>query len=155
MNVWRLCKQRYCATAFSGEGASITGGRWNPSGVPMVYTSSSLSLAILEVFVHLDIHEEPADFVRVLAEPLNPVDFELNKQAVLKMLPADWKTLSNPVLQKFGADWAASMRSLTLPVPSVVVDGEWNVLINPRHPDAGRIKTEPPVPFHFDKRLFR
>jgi hypothetical protein len=41
----------------------LYGGRWNPPGVPMLYATSSLSLACLEVLVHLDKTQFPADFV--------------------------------------------------------------------------------------------
>ena len=39
--VWRIVTARYAGTAFSGEGARLYGGRWNPMGVPMVYTAST------------------------------------------------------------------------------------------------------------------
>ena len=51
--LWRLVKQRHIATAFDGEGARLYGGRWNSRGTPMVYLSASLSLAALELFMHL------------------------------------------------------------------------------------------------------
>src|SRR5258705_349554 len=51
---WRIVKAKHAATAFSGEGAARTGGRWNSRGVPVVYTSSTKSLAALESLVHLN-----------------------------------------------------------------------------------------------------
>jgi RES domain-containing protein len=51
---WRIVKERHAATAFTGEGAAKTGGRWNSRGVAVVYTSSSKSLATLESLVHLN-----------------------------------------------------------------------------------------------------
>jgi RES domain-containing protein len=50
--VWRLVRPEY-ANDLSGEGSSITGGRWNSPGHLMLYTSSHLSLSVLEVFVHI------------------------------------------------------------------------------------------------------
>ena len=44
--VWRICEATFAASAFSGEGASIVGGRWNSKGKRMVYTAEHLSLAI-------------------------------------------------------------------------------------------------------------
>jgi RES domain-containing protein len=52
--IWRICEATFAESAFSGEGASIVGGRWNSKGKRMVYTAEHLSLAILEVFVHLN-----------------------------------------------------------------------------------------------------
>jgi len=51
---WRIVKAKHAATAFSGEGAAKTGGRWNSRGVPVVYASSTKSLAALETLVHLN-----------------------------------------------------------------------------------------------------
>lgn len=121
----------------------------------MVYTSSSLSLAVVEVFVHLDAAESPA-FVSIAADlPVDEKNLKSEKQAILRKLPADWRKVDHPSLQKIGADWIASGRSLVMPVPSAVVDGEWNILINPAHPDAAKIKLEPPKPFLFDARMFK
>ena len=155
MKVWRISKRRHAATAFSGEGPRLAAGRWNPAGVPMVYTSSSLSLAVVEVFVHLDPFESP-EFVSIGADvPVGEEELEDAKRSVLLKIPKDWRQIANPVLRQMGADWIASGRSLAMPVPSAVVDGEWNVLINPAHRDAAAIKFESPRPFEFDARMFK
>ena len=44
--VWRITSARFAATAFSGEGARLYGGRWNPKGWEVVYTAQSQSLAL-------------------------------------------------------------------------------------------------------------
>jgi RES domain-containing protein len=153
LKAWRLSKQRYAERAFSGEGARILGGRWNSVGVPVVYTSLSLSLAVLEVFVHMTTLAEPDDYVSVAVDL--GVD-ELRAERVrTERLPNDWKRLNHPALQALGDEWVSSMRSLILLVPSVIVEGEWNALINPLHPDAERIVIEKPKLFHFDERLFK
>src|SRR5215475_11096126 len=54
MRIWRISTARYEDTALSGIGASLVPGRWNKTGQPVVYCSSSLALATLEVLVHLD-----------------------------------------------------------------------------------------------------
>ena len=153
MRVWRLVRERYARTAFSGEGARLYAARWNPAGVPMVYTSTSLSLAVIEIFVHLDPDEQPEDLVSIAAElPVSEADAE---RVNVKKLPRDWRRVNHPALQKLGAEWAATTRSLVLLVPSAAVDGEWNALVNPRHPDARKIRMEAPKPFQFDARMFR
>lgn len=155
MKVWRISRRRHAATAFSGEGARLVAARWNPVGVPMVYTSSSLSLAVVEVFVHLDPAESP-EFVSIAADvPVDEEKLEDEKRAILAALPEDWRQVNHPLPQQMGANWIASGRSLVMPVPSAVVDGEWNVLINPAHPHAVRISLSQPKPFHFDPRMFR
>ncbi len=155
MKVWRISKRLHAATAFSGEGARLAAGRWNPAGVPLVYTSSSLSLALVEVFIHLDPFESP-DFVSIAADlPVDERELEEEKQEMLFKLPESWREIGHPLPQKIGADWIASGRSLALPVPSVAVDGEWNILINPLHPKATAIKLDQPKPFIFDVRMFK
>lgn len=153
MNVFRVCRNRHAGTAFSGEGARLYGARWNPAGVPLVYTSLSLSLAMVELFVHLDAAEQPDDLVTLNAEL--PVARKSAERIDVSGLPKDWRRVNHPALRKVGAEWALSARSLTLLVPSAVVDGEWNVLVNPAHPDAKLISISKPRPLRLDARMFR
>ena len=44
--VYRICKTKYAATAFDGEGAFRFGGRWNGRSTRMIYTAGSLALAL-------------------------------------------------------------------------------------------------------------
>jgi RES domain-containing protein len=117
----------------------------------MVYTATSRALAVLEFFVNLEPNESPDDLL--LAEAAVPDD--LAEQLDLDLLPADWRELNNLVCRDLGSSWAASGRSVALRVPSVVVDGDWNVLLNPRHADFSKIKLFAPRPFHYDERMFR
>lgn len=156
MRVWRICLKKFAEPALLGEGARLYSGRWNPVGVPMVYTSTSLSLAAMELFVHLEIGTEPAELVSVTAEvPIDTSTMHRLGEDLKSKLPQDWRRLAHPLLRQIGANWIAGGSSLALMVPSVVIDGEWNVLINPTHPGFSRIKLEPPKPFHFDARMFR
>jgi len=153
MQVWRICKARFAASAFTGEGARLFSGRWNPAGVRMVYASPSLAPASIEFFVHLDPSVAPDDLVSTSATvPLDKITLERVKIATL---PADWRTTDNVALQAIGANWISSQRSVALEVPSVAVQDEWNVLLNPTHPDFAKITLSPPKPFHFDKRMFK
>ena len=153
MRVWRICKAKYSADAFSGEGARLFAGRWNPAGVRMVYSSTSLALAALEFFVHLDPSVAPDDLVSVMAEL--PEDQVMVERIDVAGLPRDWRAIEHPKLQAIGTEWVQSMRSAALLVPSVVIDGEWNVLLNPGHPDFSKIVIATPKPFAFDARMFR
>ncbi len=153
MQVWRICRARHAATAFSGEGARRVSGRWNPVNLPMVYTSLSLSLAALETFVHLDPSVAPDDLVSIGA-PLPGATADCERLSV-ETLPKDWRRLNQASLQQTGADWVRSGRSLALMVPSAVVEGEWNVLLNPAHPQMAKVLVGEPRPFLFDARMFR
>lgn len=153
MRVSRICKAQFAAAAFSGEGARLYQGRWNPAGVRMVYTSTSLALAAMEFFVHLDPSASPDDLVSVSAT-LPPNKIKVERLAVSD-LPKDWRRTDNPALQTIGAKWIESARSVALEVPSAAVEGEWNVLLNPAHPQFKRIVVAVPKPFHFDSRMFK
>lgn len=150
--VWRLCKRRYAASAFDGEGARRYGGRWNPPGLRVVYTSETISLAALEALVHVDPPEAPEDLVVTSVDI--PDDIGVTDLAA-RMLPRTWRSTPAPErLQQLGASWVRAARTAVLSVPSVVVPQERNYLLNPAHPDFARIQIGRPKPFSIDPRLY-
>jgi RES domain-containing protein len=152
MRVWRLCRARHAATAFSGGGARIAGGRWNPKGIPIAYCASSLSLATLELFVHVDPATAPADLVAIEAELPDDSREVLDVAA----LPSDWRAIPAPdELKDIGAAWARGARSLALVVPSAVVPQEQNVLVNPAHVDLPLLRIVGVAAFSFDPRMWK
>lgn len=146
---WRIVKEKHAATAFSGEGAAKVGGRWNPHGVEVVYVSSSKALAALEILVHLN----PPILFKYAAIPVE-FDAALVEHFPPANLPADWQTEPpSPSTQTIGEVWARQGRSAVLAVPSVLVSGEPNYLLNPRHPDFKKIAIGKAESFAFDPRL--
>jgi RES domain-containing protein len=148
---WRLVKTRFLASAWDGEGARAAGGRWNSVGVPVVYVSSTLSLALVEVLVHL-----PAGLLGAYAAV--PVSFDDTHVVALADadLPADWRDVPPPAsTQAIGDRFVADGRALVLRVPSVVVPSESNYLLNPAHPAFPSIRIGAPVAFPFDPRLVK
>jgi len=151
--IWRLCKETRAATAFDGEGARRYPGRWNHKGVPMVYCTTALSLAAIEVFVHLDPDDLPDDLVSIRAELPDDV---LPENVDTRTLPSGWhKTPAPAVLQDIGSAWIASSRGVALGVPSAVIPAERNILLNPSHPDMARVIRHPEQRFVFDPRMRR
>lgn len=150
MRAYRIVKPRWAATAMDGEGARIAGGRWNPPGLPVVYLAESRALAALEMLVHLD---------RLARQmPLVLIEVEFPDSLITEVIPADlsdgWdRTRGTDALKRLGADWLRGMQSFAMRVPSVVIPDEANFLINPRHPDAAKIKVAKPVPWRFDARF--
>lgn len=151
MQVWRLFPGRFRSSAFTGVGGLYAARRWNHLGTVMVYTSTSRALAALEFFVNLEPNEAPDDLL--LAEAVIPDEWveRLNPDS----LPSDWRELENLACRDLGSSWAASGRSLALVVPSAVVQGDSNILLNPTHPNFGAVALTKPIPFHFDPRMFR
>jgi RES domain-containing protein len=149
---WRIVKARRAETAFDGEGARLSGGRWNSPGTGMVYTSASAALAVLEILVHLgqgDILPSyvliACSFAESIVEQVNPDD-----------LPPNWLAYpAPPGLQSVGDHWVSSALSAVLRVPSVIVPREFNFLLNPTHADFRRVTFETPEPFNLDLRLLK
>ncbi len=149
---WRLVKARHAAHAFDGEGARLYGGRWNSPNTKMVYSSQSAALAVLELLVHLNNSAVLSSYVLFSAQ----FDDRLVTTLDRSRLPKNWRTFPAPAgLQVLGDEWVKSRASLVLAVPSAVVDGETNFLINPEHPDIGALVVSPPKRFDFDQRLVR
>jgi len=151
MRIWRICREPYAA--FSGEGARRFGGRWNSRGVPMVYCSSSLALAAIELFVHLEPGQTPGDLVYLSAELPDGESAHALQSADLP--PNWWTDNALAATRELGDAWIGSRSSLALRVPSVPIRAEWNVLVNPLHPRVGELRIDSPQPFIFDARMFR
>lgn len=153
MRVWRLVAAPFVKHAFTGEGARVADGRWNPKGVLVVYTAASLVLAALEPLVHADDDLLPTELVYFAVDIPDEIAME---HVATGDLPPDWRTYpSSDALQDVGAAWVVRCASAVLAVASAVIPEERNFLLNPRHPDFARIEWDVPQPFRFDPRLRR
>ena len=71
-------------------------------------------------------------------------------------LPEDWRDFPYPSeLAEIGSEWVMKNEALLLCVPSAVVEYEYNILINPSHPDIRHVKVIRVEKFIYDKRLLR
>ena len=153
--IYRIQKLQFVATLLQGEGARRYGGRWNPEGIPLVYTSVSPELALLETLVHLDgtpFHDLPP-YVQVALS----VPEELVEVIPATALPLGWDQLPSP---DHVARFLLSRLQPTSPyvgfaVPSSVLPGSpsRNVLLNPSHPLIGKVEITAVTPQVFDERL--
>lgn len=151
LTVWRLVTARYAGSAFSGEGARLYGGRWNHKGVPMVYTSGSQSLAMLEMLVQ----DEPLRARYVVIPATLPKGLKVERIAP-DQLPAGWRDFAaREQLQTIGSDWAKRRSSAVVAVPSAVIPSETNYLLNPQHPSFAKVEIGKPQDFVTDLRLMR
>jgi RES domain-containing protein len=151
MRAWRIFRERFRDSAFTGIGGLYAASRWNHLGVAMVYTATSRALAALEFFVNIEPNDAPDDLL--IAEASVPDS--LIEVLDLASLPPDWRELENEACRNLGSNWAASNRSLALQAPSAVVPDEWNILLNPRHPEFSRVQVVATKPFRYDERMFR
>jgi RES domain-containing protein len=150
VSAWRITKRKRARSAFTGEGARLYGGRWNSPGTAIIYTAESQSLAVLEILVHLDSPELLKKYAlfRVGIDESYIVDIDA------AILPRNWRTEPVPgKVQKIGDEWVTNATSAVLRVPSTLVPGEFNFLLNPRHADFPKLQFSGPIPFHLDPRL--
>lgn len=137
----------------SGKGAAIFGNRWNSKGVEMLYTAESRALAMAEVVVHLSLATLPDDYQMIEIEIPETIYIDILKESSLKN---GWNSNpSNSTTQAIGDSFIISHKNLVLKVPSAVVKGDFNYLLNPNHPDISKIKIKSITKFPFDTRIFK
>lgn len=119
----------------------------------MVYSSGSLSLAALELFVHVDADLVPTDLVAIPADIPDSVRLDTVR---IDGLLRGWRRYPAPeALKDIGTAWVTKGSTAVLAVPSAVIPEERNYLLNPAHRDFKRIRIRKPVPFHFDSRMWK
>lgn len=151
MIVFRLSKSKY-SKDLSGKGAEISGGRWNSKGVALLYTSQSRALCTTEIAVHTPLGNIPINYEIISIEIPDKIKI---KELDIRLLPLDWKSFPHPhSTQEIGDNFVKNKKFLVLKTPSVVVQGEFNYLINPNHKDFIKLKIKLIEPFEFNERLF-
>ena len=152
MEAYRLSREKFAGT-LSGKGAALKGARWNSIGVELVYTAANRSLAMAEVAVHFTLATLPGDYMMITI--FIPDNVSIQKINVSD-LPEDWNTFPHPsTTQVIGDQFFADNKFCVLQIPSAVTQGDYNLLINPNHPDFKRIKIIATDKFPFDKRIFK
>jgi RES domain-containing protein len=139
MRLARLAKRKYAT--LDGEGAKISGGRWNSPGTAVAYTGSCSALCALEYLAHSSVM--PSGLTLMLIEVPETLEIERISDA-----PADIGAS-----RQIGDEWAASKATALLEVPSVLVPRQRNYLINPAHKLFGAIRVVDRAGFAFDSRL--
>jgi len=150
MRVYRLSKKKY-REDLSGRGAEIAGGRWNSIGVALLYTGENRALCTAEIAVHTPLGVTPQDYYLITIALPNVGMKEIRAEDLEK----NWRTFPHqPYTKTYGDDFVRRNEHLILKVPSAVIQGEYNYLINPKHPHFQQVKIVRSEPFVFDKRLF-
>lgn len=152
MQVFRLSRAVF-AHELSGIGAAMKGARWNSIGFEIIYTAGNRSLAMAEVAVHLSLAMLPKDFMMLTIDIPDNIEIEHIQE---DELPENWKDFPHPIAtQKFGDNFLIKNQTCVLKVPSVVTQGDYNFLINPKHKDFSRIKIINSEKFPFDRRILK
>lgn len=151
--VWRIAADTpdYGSDDLTGKGAELTGGRWNRKGTPLLYTSPSVALACLETLVHLG---DPLPLNRYLVQIDVPEAAWNARTRFNAAAHVGWDAEpAGLVSLDWGTQWAQSSAALVAEVPSIVVPEEFNVLLNPRHADAGQLVARKIRRWTYDARL--
>lgn len=147
---YRLVAAKHREAALSGEGARLHGGRWTRVGTPAVYAAGTLSLAVLELLVHLHIEEARKRYAALVLEWPDGV---ANDQLRLGELPQRWRAGEIPLETQLLGQHRLE-RVCALRVPSVIIAREHNWVLNPTHADFARIRViDVEDPFFLDPRL--
>ncbi|WP_231462031.1 MULTISPECIES: RES family NAD+ phosphorylase [unclassified Pedobacter] len=149
MILYRISNCTY-ANDYTGTGAKLFGGRWNSVGVPLHYMASNRALAALEILANKNALINSRNLCLTVFE----LPDGLIKNVEFTDLPKNWKSYpAIPQLAKIGDAFAKQKEFLLLRVPSVLIEDEYNFLMNVNHPDANKIKILEVKPFQFDERL--
>ena len=152
MEVFRLARKKF-AGELSGKGAALEGARWNSPGTEIIYTAANRSLCMAEVVVHLTLASLPADFMMATILIPDSLSMKIVKD---KGLPANWNSFPYGIeSQRFGDKFVNEMEFCLLKIPSAVTKGDFNILINPAHPEFKKIKIVHTEAFPFDRRIFK
>jgi RES domain-containing protein len=150
MIAYRICNLPF-KDDISGTGAKLYGSRWNSIGIPMLYLAGSISLAWLEMLVHLQHNDKSTDFA--LLHISIPTDAEIQELQIDK-LKHDWQSDAG-YTQFIGDAFIRSKQKMVMRVPSAIVEEEANYLVNPLHPAFKKTAIVKSKNFQFDHRLFK
>ncbi|MFD2206040.1 RES family NAD+ phosphorylase [Kiloniella antarctica] len=148
MELYRLAHKNF--TDLSGRGGLYGSGRWHNKGLPILYTASSRSLAALERFVH----EAASTLPKLVMLTIWVPDNLSIKRITEKQLPKGWDQLPDTHASRdFGDRWLQKGKQAALEIPSAIVRDEYNILINPNHPETAQLKIVEKTNFYYDPRL--
>lgn len=142
MRLKRIANVRHAD--LKGGGGMLFDGRWHTRGRPIVYLAENAALALLELVVHMEVpHAALPNYVLLDVDVPDDVEVEC----------ADWVEIDEAPCRAFGDAWLASGRTALCRVRSILVPDGFNLLLNPAHPDAGRIEIVSTTPLPIDPRL--
>ena len=148
MILWRISNY----AALDGRGGLFASARWHTQGHSIVYLAESPTGALTEVLVNLELDHSslPTSYKLLKAEAPDDIAVRMIRESDL---PAKW-TEDVLATRTIGDEWLASGSTALLRVPSVIVPETYNVLLNPQHADAARVKVLWYREYPWDQRFF-
>jgi len=150
MLLYRFSTQEY-AGDLSGGGGVFFGGRWNEQGVACIYTSTHISLAIVETLANKRWQRVPS----LCLATLELTDTVPMRTVLVDALPSYWQA---PVPYDastiaIGTDFLRKGSEAALRVPSSLVPEEFNVILSPHRAAAVGLRIVEIKPYLLDERL--
>ena len=150
MIVYRITKKEH--SALDGMGGLYGPGRWHKKGNLVIYTSEHASLAAWEKIVHVTSFENlPKNLLLVKIELPDGIEIQSVPQKVLVKGWASFPFALETI--DYGTSFLQKKEHLALKVPSVIIPDEFNIILNPLHPDIQNCKVVSTIPFVFDQRV--
>lgn len=149
---YRLVNPAYGAEAewLAGTGGLYGSARWHTKGVRIVYLAPTRANAVLEMAA------QDSQLANYLALEVEIPDGMASETVDPAGLPPNWvKRLAYPACQAIGMDWIRRGETALLMVPSALVVGDFNVLLNPLHADAAKITATKVAAQPMDERLIK
>lgn len=149
MIVYRIVKSKR-ASGISGTGAALYPGRWNIKGTPVLYTSATKAVALLEIIVHTPQMLVPRLDILTIEIPDDSIE-----QLEIADLPKNWSQFPAPtILSEIGQTWVEQGASIALMVPSCIIHTSYNLILNCSHTEySHKVRIVDQRSFHFDSRL--
>lgn len=129
LTVYRICKNEFI-NDLSGAGAKLYGGRWNAVGMPAVYTSGSIALALLEILCYIPMQLIKNNY-SIAAITIKNADI---KDILPNHLPHNWQQ-NKDVCQQVAQQIFLNSNYHVIKVPSAVIGQECNFVVNPNAKD--------------------
>ena len=152
MIVYRITKKEHAA--LDGMGGLFGPGRWHKKGSLVIYASEHASLAAWEKIVHVASFENLSINLSLIKIEI-PDEIEI-QTAPLNFLVKGWDSFPfcNETVS-YGTSFLQNKEYLALKVPSAIIPDEFNIILNPLHPDLQACKVISSIPFIFDKRILK
>ena len=152
MFVYRIAKKEH--SSLDGMGGMYGPGRWHKKGNLVIYTSEHASLAAWEKIVHVASFENlPNNLLLIKIEIPDRIEIQTVPQKVLVKGWDNFPFASETV--NYGTSFLQKKEHLALKIPSVIIPDEYNIILNPLHPDIQACSVINTTQFIFDMRVLK
>jgi RES domain-containing protein len=156
VHLWRIASDtpQWTAEDMAGKGAASKGSRWSHPGEHVTCAATSMSLAAWETRAHFGKGAGRLPWNRYLVRIDVPDAVWAARQTLPRPPAVGWDAIPEGLVSRhIGSTWLGGGASALLVVPSVIIDEEDNVLINPAHVDSASLAAAKVRRFVYDQRV--